>query len=817
MISLAYGARAASHADGRKPRARARAWRVAARISAAFVVLGGLLVLLGWKLDLQSLRAIGPVDVVMNPLTALLFVLAASVLLLEERFSAPARAWSALCAFVVTAAGALVLLRAAGGWDARIDSLLFRAAVNRVTDRMAENTALNFVLLGLALGLLRSAWPLARRLAEWLIVPVALISLLVLIGYLYQTTGFITFQLELPMALNTAVFFLAICFAFVAVRPGNRVMALLTSDSAGGKMTRRLLPALLLVPLFLGALINLGMRAGSYGPAVALALLTLMTMVLSVVVIMATAGALHRSDLALRRSEEHFRALIENGSDCIMIVDAAGKITYVGPSVEKIVGYRAEAVQNRRLDALVHPEDASRLHDTIDGVFATPGRVLRFEVRVRHRDGSWRVFESFARTLRVDSRDAGAVVNARDITDHKDADAALIEAKEQAEKANGAKSEFLSRMSHELRTPMNSILGFAQVLAMGDLDAGQQRAVDRICKAGDHLLMLINEVLDLARIEANRQMLSVEPVRVAGLLRELLDLARPIANQYECKLIDEIPADADCFVLADQQRITQVLLNLVSNAIKYNRPGGDVRFTTRVVSGAQGKRVAIGVCDTGRGIAAERMSDLFTPFARLGAEASGIEGTGLGLSLSRRFVEAMGGSIRAESTLGVGSTFWVELAWAPSPVAIAQPAADARDTSTPRLVLPGPTTILYVEDNLANLDLIETLFAPYPELRLIPALQGKLGLELARDHQPDLVLLDLHLPDIPGEAVLRSLREDPRTNGIPVVIVSADATPSRINKLRAAGARQYLTKPLNVRQFMETVERLLGEAEYAVH
>ena len=820
--------------DGRRLiERRSRTLSLAARAAGGVVLVGGALVLLGWQLDLQGLRAIGPVDVVMNPLAALLFVLTGSVLLMDGDARRPgARAvWTATCGLAISLSGALVLMRASTGWEIGVDSLLFREQVLSATppDRMAENAALNFLLLGLALVSLRTrvgGW----RAAHWLVLPVGVLSLLVVIGYLYHTAGFITFQMELPMALNTAVLFLAAAFAVVAQHPQDGVMSLVVSDTAGGRITRRLLPALLLVPLLLGGLIDHGIRAQWYGTTVGLASFTLATIVLSVLLTMKTAGALHRSDLALRQSEEHFRALIENSSDYVMVFDRDGKITYVGPSVERLLGYTAEEVLGTQHEDLVHPDDVERVYATAATIFGAPGQTVPLEFRVRHRDGSWRVLESLARALEGDGRPSHAVANARDITLHKAAAEALLQAKEEAEKANRAKSDFLSRMSHELRTPMNSILGFAQLMEMGQLEDGQRRWVHRIRKAGEHLLLLINEVLDLARIEANHETMSVEPVRMAGVLTEALELARPIAGKYGCRLSEEIPPAADCYAHADSQRLTQVVLNLLTNAIKYNRPGGEVRYVVRVEDATVGEpRVAIGVWDNGLGIAPERIEELFTPFARLGAEASTIEGTGLGLSLSRRFVEAMGGTMRVESELGVGSTFWVELRSADSPITSAPQSPPERAALAMERSLRGPATILYVEDNLANLDLIESLFAPFTGIRLISALQGRLGLQLARDHRPDLILLDLHLPDLPGEAVLDALRGDPRTSAIPVLVVSADATPVRIQKLRAAGAREYLTKPLDVQEFLETVERLLSgaaapgvaaagaEGEYALH
>jgi CheY-like chemotaxis protein/anti-sigma regulatory factor (Ser/Thr protein kinase) len=268
-------------------------------------------------------------------------------------------------------------------------------------------------------------------------------------------------------------------------------------------------------------------------------------------------------------------------------------------------------------------------------------------------------------------------------------------------------------------------------------------------------------------------------------------------------------AAADCHVLADRQRLRQVLLNLVTNAIKYNRPGGEVRIF--VAAGVADGHVTVDVWDNGHGIAPDRIGELFTPFARLGAQNSSIEGTGLGLSLSKRFVEAMGGSISVESTLDVGSTFRLSLPAASSPADTARRNGVGSVALAGEFTLAGPATVLYVEDNLANLDLIETLFASFPELRVIPALQGQLAIELAREHQPDIILLDLHLPDIPGEAVLQALMADERTHSIPVVIVSADATQNSIRRLLTAGARQYLTKPLDVRQLLGAIERLLAE------
>jgi signal transduction histidine kinase/ActR/RegA family two-component response regulator len=367
--------------------------------------------------------------------------------------------------------------------------------------------------------------------------------------------------------------------------------------------------------------------------------------------------------------------------------------------------------------------------------------------------------------------------------------------------ASAAKSDFLSRMSHELRTPLNAILGFGQLLELDSLEPAQQESVEQILKGGRHLLELINEVLDISRIEAGTMTISLEPVEAVSMLGDVLSLVGPMAAERGIELATELPPTEDSYVAADRQRLRQVLLNLLSNGVKYNRSGGSVRVSFEDVDG---DRLRILVRDTGAGIPEEKLEQLFNPFERLGAEQTGVEGTGLGLALSRRLVELMGGTLGVESELGVGSTFWAQLACAESPA-----AGHAR-----RLLRVG--TLLYVEDNLSNLKLVKQVFAGQPQVRLIPAMQGALGLELARLHRPDLILLDLHLPDMGGDTVLERLRADDATRDIPVVVVSADATKGQIRRLLDAGASDYLTKPLDVRRFREVVnENLSGNGAAA--
>ncbi|HEX6070183.1 MAG TPA: ATP-binding protein, partial [Longimicrobiaceae bacterium] len=260
----------------------------------------------------------------------------------------------------------------------------------------------------------------------------------------------------------------------------------------------------------------------------------------------------------------------------------------------------------------------------------------------------------------------------------------------------------------------------------------------------------------------------------------------------------------------DRQRLMQVVLNLLSNAVKYNRSGGAVEVLAGTVEREGATVLRFGVRDTGPGIPADRLGELFVPFSRLGAEEDGVEGTGLGLALSKRLVEAMHGEMRVESILGKGSTFWVELPIAPHPLSRLESYRIAATPPPPREQPREAKKVLYVEDNLANLNLVESIFEDRPEIQLIPALQGRMGLELAREHHPDLILLDLHLPDISGEEVLRELLSDARTQDVPVLVISADATPRQIQRLRLAGARGYLTKPLDLDEFLEKVDLLLG-------
>lgn len=379
---------------------------------------------------------------------------------------------------------------------------------------------------------------------------------------------------------------------------------------------------------------------------------------------------------------------------------------------------------------------------------------------------------------------------------------ALQAAREKLDQSIQANNQFLSRMSHELRTPLNAILGFAQLLELDSLSEAQRESVDQILRGGRHLHSLINEVVDITSIEAGNMPFSIAPIAVDAVLQDALSFVRGLAAQRAISLrVEQYTAGAQ-FAFADYRRLTQILLNLLTNAIKYNREGGEVVVACRAVGP---KRLCISVRDTGPGIPPEQQARLFTPFERLGAERSDIEGTGLGLALSKALAEAMGGRMGVESIHGHGSTFWVELAGANAPVQVIE--------KSHTFVMPvrsvSSHTLLYVEDTPSSLALIKSMLAQQTGITLFVATEAALTLDLARTHRPDLIVLDLDLAGMRGDEVLKELHMNPETATIPVILISADTKPHEMQQLLALGVRGYLTKPLDVRRFLQMIDDIL--------
>jgi PAS domain S-box-containing protein len=520
----------------------------------------------------------------------------------------------------------------------------------------------------------------------------------------------------------------------------------------------------------------------------------------------ASEAALDASRRELQAALDANQLIMDNSQDVICTIDEQGRFLSVNAACEELWGYKADELVGQRYIELVFEEDRPKTETAAKNLLAT-GKVTDFVNRYVRKDGT---LVDVLWSAAWSAKDRIMFCVAHDVTDRARIEKALRDAKEEADRANRAKSDFLSRMSHELRTPLNSILGFGQLLDRQSPTDTQRPRIRYILSAGRHLLNLINEVLDISRIEAGTLQLSVEPVCVEEAIVEALDLMRPIAAERTIALGATCSLDKTTYVRADRQRLKQVLLNLLSNAVKYTAVKGSVT----VSFSESGKDLTrISVRDTGAGISVEKLARLFTPFDRLGAEQSAVEGTGLGLALCQRLVQAMNGSIGVNSTLGNGSTFWLDLPQAKSPLQTL--AASRSDAACEQQLAEESRRLLYIEDNFSNVTLVDQMLAERPALELMTAMQGRVGLELARQHTPDLILLDLHLPDMPGWQVLAQLKADHLTREIPVVVISADATSPQIKRLLSAGARAYLTKPLDIPEFFRVIDEALAPAEAA--
>ena len=517
-------------------------------------------------------------------------------------------------------------------------------------------------------------------------------------------------------------------------------------------------------------------------------------------------------DQRLRDQQFYTRSLIESHIDALMTTDPAGVISDVNKQMEALTGCTRDELIGAPFKSFF--TDPQRAEAGIKRVLKE-NKVTNYELTARARDGKETVVSYNATTFYDRDRNLqGVFAAARDVTERKMLDQALQEnnielemAKSVAEKANLAKSDFLSSMSHELRTPLNAILGFAQLIESGDPapTPAQKRSTDQILQGGWYLLDLINEILDLALIESGKLQLMPELVSLAEVMAECETMVESQAGKRNISVRFPEVGQSYC-VKADRTRVKQVLINLLSNAIKYNRTGGWVTVSLAATSTG---RLRIDVTDTGEGLTPEKITQLFQPFNRLGQQATEEEGTGIGLVVCKRLVELMGGTIGVESTVGKGSCFWVELELMAGP-----PTADAHTTAEPTpvqsIASPHVYSVLYIEDNPANLMLVETLVARRSDIRLLSASDGPSGIEIAHTARPDVILMDINLPGMSGTKALAILAADPATAHIPVIAISANAMPSDIAKGLAAGFVRYLTKPIRVNYFMETLDGVLN-------
>jgi PAS domain S-box-containing protein len=491
--------------------------------------------------------------------------------------------------------------------------------------------------------------------------------------------------------------------------------------------------------------------------------------------------------------------------DLLCIATVEGKFIKLNKAWEATLGYHTSELENNSLLDYVHPED---INDTLNALkeLSEQSPILKFINRYRTKRGDYRYIEWHSVPVGKYIYSA-----ARDITERMNYEEDLRKAQVTAETANRSKSEFLSRMSHELRTPMNSILGFAQLLEMGDLNSSQQKGVAHILKSGKHLLNLINEVLDISKIEAGKISISSEPVEIKALINEIIEVFIPIANNRRIKINNLVNKLDTQFVKADKQRLKQVIINLVNNAIKYNHDEGSVWISLEYVMNNLGNidDIKIIIKDNGMGIAEADLDRIFFPFERVGKQDHDIEGTGLGLAVVKQLIDLMGGTLGVESELGKGSSFWIKLPHCLSYSERVHKNGDLFKANEQKDGLHG--SILYIEDNSSNIELVrEIIETKTPNIKLFTNTNGKQAVSLAIQLMPSLILLDLHLPDIHGSEVLKELSANEKTKNIPVVVVSADAMSTQIENMYALGAKNYLTKPIDVATFLNVIGKYVN-------
>jgi PAS domain S-box-containing protein len=517
-------------------------------------------------------------------------------------------------------------------------------------------------------------------------------------------------------------------------------------------------------------------------------------------------------DQRLRDQQFYTRSLIESNIDAIMTTDPRGIISDVNQQMEALTGCTRDELIGAPFKSYF--TDPERAEAAITRVLRE-GKVTNYELTAHARDGKETVVSYNATTFHDrDRKLQGVFAAARDVTDRKQFEHTLQEnnvelenAKAAAEKANLAKSDFLSSMSHELRTPLNAVLGFAQLMASETPppSSAQKLSIDQILQAGWYLLRLINEILDLAMIESGKVTMSQESIALSDVLQDCQAMIEPQAQKRGIRMTFP-DFDTPFYVHADRTRVKQVLINLLSNAIKYNRDDGEVNI--QCVRTAE-HRIRVSVQDTGVGLAPDQLTQLFQPFNRLGQETSAEEGTGIGLVVTKQLIELMGGVIGVESSVGAGSIFWFELAGSSAPELgldnIGGIGADEQGHVAAH-VLSSQRTLLYVEDNPANLVLVEQLIARRSDLKLLTAIDGPQGIQLARTYQPDVILMDINLPGMSGFDALAILSMNPATAHIPVMALSANAVPRDIEKGMEAGFFRYLTKPIKVMEFMDALD-----------
>jgi len=531
----------------------------------------------------------------------------------------------------------------------------------------------------------------------------------------------------------------------------------------------------------------------------------------------------------LFKNTERMRLILEASGDGIYGLDLNGSTTFANSAAIEMLGYSLDEMKNKSQHALTHHthEDGTPYVKEQCNIYAVfkDGEIHQESSEIFWRkDGTHFPVEYISRPIVEAGEITGAVVSFRDIAERKRIEKELnkhrellqelvdmktldlVVAKEEAEKANLAKSEFLSRMSHELRTPMNAILGFTQLLGMdarSKLSDIENKNLGMISSAGNHLLKLINEVLDLSRIESGDMNLSVETIDMVPIVDNAISISKSLAIEKGVSLdYQKIPRNS-YFIEVDPLRFKQVVLNLISNAIKYNNPSGSVVVSFEEQDNSM---MRLGIRDTGHGISEQSQDKLFKPFERFDVDAEKIEGTGIGLTITKQLVELMNGTIGFESTAGEGSFFYVDV-----PVSVKAPSIQVEEKieSTHPSLSNSKKIILYIEDIPANVELVRQVLKTKESITLLSAPTARIGIELAQSEAPDLILMDIHMPGMDGLTAFKELQKIKETKDIPVIALTADAMNGDIKKAMDMGFKNYITKPIEVVKFLKKIEEIL--------
>lgn len=769
-------------------------------IAVSLCILLPVVVLFGWQFGVEILTSGMQDGSTMNPLTALSCLLQGTSLYVFASSIDQGTARRILLV-VSSMVGVIVSLRLASiafAWSWSPDRVMF---VDRLRgSEMSLNTAIGILASNVCGVLYGTGGKRAHSFAQLLAIGVAIVGCVTVLSY---SIGFLqgaTIEGFKPMSLPSGLVIALLGLSMAVVRPSQGVLSVFSGTNPSAKLARRLLVTSATVVIAINLLRLGGEFYGLYDRPVSIVLFSTVAIAgLATVIAFATRAyakeeaARLEAEAFAKKQSEFVRAVVDAIPGFVFAKDSEGRFVFAnqgtadsfGKSVDEVIG-------KRTLDFMPETEELRQFLDSDARVLET-GQPENFEAKSTLPDGSVRWLYNNKR--RLESPYTGEPVVFGIVTDITE----LTQAREEAKRANQAKSEFISRMSHELRTPLNAVMGFAQLIQLHGGDERAMESAEQINKAGKHLLDLINEVLDLSRIEAGRLTVSIEPVIVEEAVHMALGIVRPIADGRGVA-IDVDGSLCDTVAMqADRQRLSQIIINLLSNAVKYNRRNGSVA----VKCGEEGDCVYIEFSDTGTGISAEDRHRLFEPFERL--SNGEVEGTGLGLALSRHLAQAMKGSLVLVKSSAEGSTFRLELPRAE--LVKAQKVAKSFDGSGIEAGQQG-VTVLYIEDNLANLRLVERVLEEWGPVKVLSAMQGSIGLEVVRSQRPNLVLLDLHLPDMSGLDVLREIRLDDRTAHIPVIVLSADATSGQIKKSLSSGADDYLTKPIDIVKMLRLLTAL---------